>query len=280
MAPTLREKMRRVVDCTDTRAGRSFDIAVQALVVVSVVSFSVETLPGLAEEARRALRVLEAAIVLLFTAEYLGRLYAAESRRKYATSFFGVIDLVAIVPFYIAMGVDLRSLKVFRMLRLFRLLKLTRYNSAAQRLVLAFHSVREEMVLFAVVTAKLMFLASVGIYYFEHEAQPEAFQSVFHSFWWSMVTLTTVGYGDVVPVTTGGRAFTFVLLMIGLAIVALPAGLLASALAESKRLEEGAIATDRAGQECAGPEGADDGGGYSSSSTANMQKGSSPPRDK
>lgn len=277
MAPTLREKMRRVVDCTDTRAGRSFDIAVQALVVVSVVSFSVETLPGLAEEARRALRVLEAAIVLLFTVEYLVRLYAAESRRKYATSFFGAIDLVAIVPFYIAMGVDLRSLKVFRMLRLFRLLKLTRYNSAMQRLARAFHSVREEMVLFAVVTAKLMFLASVGIYYFEHEAQPEAFKSVFHSFWWSMVTLTTVGYGDIVPVTTGGRAFTFVLLMIGLAIVALPAGLLASALAERKQAEEGALGRDPAGPVGGGPDG---GSGYSSSSTANMQKGSSPPRDK
>lgn len=130
---------------------------------------------------------------------------------------------------------DLRSLRILRMLRLFRLLKLARYNSAMQRFSNAFFIAKEELVLFGVVTVMLLYLSAVGIYYFENEAQPEQFKSIFHSFWWAIATLTTVGYGDVFPVTVGGRIFTFFILMIGLGIVAVPAGLLASALTKVRK---------------------------------------------
>lgn len=96
---------------------------------------------------------------------------------------------------------------------------------------------KEEIALFSVITAMLLFLSSVGIYYFEHEAQPEVFKSVFHSLWWAVATLTTVGYGDIYPITVGGKIFTFFILMVGLGIVAVPAGLLVSALSRV-RMEE------------------------------------------
>ncbi len=146
---------------------------------------------------RKLLDVTEKFIIIIFTLEYLLRIYVADRKFGYALSFYGLIDLMAIIPFYISLGVDLRSLRIFRMLRLFRLMKLFRYNKAIQRFSRAFVDAKEEVVLFSVVTSMLLYLSAVGIYYFENEAQPEAFKSIFHSLWWAVATLTTVGYGDV-----------------------------------------------------------------------------------
>ena len=166
------------------------------------------------------------------------RLAVADSRWRFVRSFFGVLDLVAILPFYLAAGVDLRAVRTFRLLRLIRILKLARYSDAVRRLRRAVGIVREELVLFLNVALILIFLSAVGIYYFEHDRQPEHFASVFHSLWWAVVTLTTVGYGDMFPITTGGRVFTFFVLFLGLGIVAVPTGLFASALAKAREEEE------------------------------------------
>lgn len=106
------------------------------------------------------------------------------------------------------------------------------------RFNLAAKIVKEEIILFLIVTAIFIFLASAGIYYFENEAQPEVFSSIFHSAWWSIVTLTTVGYGDVYPITLGGKIFTFFILLIGVGIVTIPAGLVATALSKAREIEE------------------------------------------
>ena len=124
------------------------------------------------------------------------------------------------------------------MFRVFRALKLIRYNKALNRFKVAFKIVKEELVLFFIVTMILLFLTSAGIYLFENQAQPEVFKSVFHSGWWSIVTLTTVGYGDVYPITIGGKIFTFFVLMIGIGIVAVPAGLVGTALSKARELEK------------------------------------------
>ena len=135
------------------------------------------------------------------------------------------------------LGVDLRSVRVLRVLRLLRILRVGRYVQAVERLKRAGRMVREELVLFIGVSLALIYLSAVGVYYFEHDSQPEKFASVFHSLWWAVVTLTTVGYGDVYPVTLGGRLFTFVVLFIGLGIVAVPTGLIASALSKAREGE-------------------------------------------
>lgn len=226
--------IKAIVERNDTASGRAFDLIVQALILFSVVTFSLETLPDLEAGTRQLLDITEIVIIIIFTLEYLLRFCVAERKIGYALSFYGLIDVMAIVPFYISLGVDLRSLRIFRMLRLFRLMKFFRYNKAIQRFSREFVDAKEEVVLFSVVTSMLLYLSAVGIYYFENEAQPEAFKSIFHSLWWAVATLTTVGYGDVYPITAGSKVFTFVILMIGLGIVAVPAGLLASALSKAR----------------------------------------------
>ena len=121
----------------------------------------------------------------------------------------------------------------FRLFRLFRIFKLLKYNSAIDRLLFAFREIKKELFIFLIATIFLLYVSSVGIYYFENEAQPEQFKSVFHSMWWAVATLTTVGYGDVYPITLGGKLFTTFIVFIGMGLVAVPTGLLASALAKT-----------------------------------------------
>ncbi len=233
----MKKSLKAIIEKSDTKTGRSFDLFIQFLIVISIISFSIETLPNLESTIRQRLATLETLTVAIFTLEYFLRVWVADKKPDYIFSFYGLIDLLAIVPFYVSLGIDLRSLRIFRMLRLFRILKLVQYNKAIQRFYKAFFIAKEEIVLFGVTTVMLLFLSAVGIYYFENEAQPEQFKSVFHSFWWAITTLTTVGYGDAYPITLGGRIFTFFILMIGLGVVAAPAGLLASAFSLI-RLEE------------------------------------------
>ena len=160
----------------------------------------------------------------IFTAEYMYRVYVAENRLKFIFSFYGLVDLLAILPFYLATAVDLRTLRLVRLLRLARLLKLVRYHRAIARLGKAFILAREELIIFTVGTLIFLYLAAVGIYYFENTVQPDKFRSIFDSLWWAVTSLTTVGYGDIYPVTVGGRVFSFIVLMLGLGLVAMPTG--------------------------------------------------------
>lgn len=215
------------------------DFCIQLLIVLSLIAFAIETLPGLSTGWRKGLRVFEIATVVVFTIEYLLRFILSRPKLGYAFSFFGLVDLIAILPFYLSTGIDLRSIRAFRLLRLFRLLKLARYSAAMQRFHRAFLIAKEELVLFSATAMIVLYLASVGIFHFERDAQPEAFGSVFHSMWWAIATLTTVGYGDVYPITVGGRVLTFFVLIVGLGIVAVPTGLFASALSKAREeLEE------------------------------------------
>jgi len=237
MNSTIRASAKRIIEGVDTKSALAFDFGVQGLILLSLVTFAIETLPNLTETLREWLNWIEVATVLVFTAEYVLRLWVADNPLKYATSFFGIVDLLSILPFYLALGIDLRTLRVLRFMRLFRVFKLGRYSRAIQRLGVAFQLAKEEIFLFFFVSMLLLYLAAVGIYYFESEAQPDKFGSIFHSLWWAICTLTTVGYGDVYPITVGGRLFTFMVLLIGMGIVAVPAGVLASALLQARRIE-------------------------------------------
>ncbi len=231
------ETLRSIINSTDTRAGKVFALFIQSLIILSLVTFSIETLPDISKGTRDFLAVTEIIIVLIFTIEYILRIVAAEKKFSFIFSFYGLIDLAAIAPFYFATGLDLRSVRVFRLIRLVRILKLFRYSAAIRRFRVALAIAKEELILFSVVTLMLLFLSAVGIYYCENEAQPEVFRSIFDALWWSVATLTTVGYGDIYPVTVAGKLFSFFVLMIGLGIIAVPTGLVASALGEARKLE-------------------------------------------
>ena len=156
---------------------------------------------------------------------------------RFIFSFFGLIDLIAILPFYLSFGADLRSLRAVRLFRLLRLLKFLRYGDTLQNLKDAFKNVKKELILFSFATLLLIYFSSVGIYYFENEAQPEAFSSIFSAMWWSVATLTTVGYGDIYPITAGGKIFSTFVVFIGLGLVAIPTGLVASSLTQALKKE-------------------------------------------
>ena len=222
--------LKSIIEKNDTKLGRIFDIVIQSLIILSLISFTVETLPDLSVDFKNVLSIIEIVCVIIFLLEYLLRILVANNKAKFIFSFYGLIDLLAILPFYIASGIDLRSIRIFRLFRLFRAFKVFRYSRALQRFKEAFISVKEELILFVIATIFLLYVASVGIYYFEIDAQPEQFSSVFHCFWWAVVTLTTVGYGDIYPITTGGKIFTSLVALIGIGVVAVPTGLIASAL--------------------------------------------------
>lgn len=226
----MREYIKSIVEVNDYWPSRYFALSIQLLIVLSIITFSIETIPDLKPQTRVVLQWIELVCIIVFTIEYVLRIYVADKKLRFIFSFFGLIDLLAILPFYVAFGVDLRSLRALRFVRLFRLFKLVRYNKALKHFAKAIKIAKEEIFLFLFITLILVYLSAVGIYYFENEAQPDHFSSIFDSLWWAIITLTTVGYGDVYPITIGGRIFTFIILMIGLGIVAIPAGILSSAL--------------------------------------------------
>ena len=242
----MRPTLKQIVEDNTTPTGRAFDVFIQILIVLSLVEYAVETVPDLAAGTRALLRYLEIAIVAVFTIEYILRIAVADNRKQFVCSFYGIFDLIAILPFYLALavpyiallGLDLRFIRVIRLLRLFRAFKIVRYSKALQLFTRAFNLAKEELVLFFMAAAMLLYFAAAGIHFFENQAQPDEFSSLFSSLWWAVVTLTTVGYGDVYPVTLGGRIFTFFLLLIGLGTIAVPSGIVASALGKARELQQ------------------------------------------
>ena len=234
----MKEKLRVIVEESDTKLGKLFDLVVQFLVVISLLSFSLETLPNLSKNQLFILKLIEIVIITIFSIEYLLRIFVTNKKFKYIFSFYGLIDLLTILPFYLSLTIDLRSLRALRLLRLFRILKLVRFNKAINRFQEALKIAREEIIIFIFATCIVLYFSSVGIFFFENAIKPDKFSSVFHSLWWAIVTLTTVGYGDIYPLTLGGRIFTFFILILGLGVVGIPAGLIASALTAVRRKEE------------------------------------------
>lgn len=219
------------------RAHAIIEHSIQGLIVISIINFTIQTLPNLSASTIQILDFIELVSVLIFSLEYLLRILFSPRPIRFIFSFFGLIDLIAILPFYLSFGADLRSLRAVRLFRLLRLLKFLRYGDTLQNLKDAFKNVKKELILFSFATLLLIYFSSVGIYYFENEAQPEAFSSIFSAMWWSVATLTTVGYGDIYPITAGGKIFSTFVVFIGLGLVAIPTGLVASSLTQALKKE-------------------------------------------
>ena len=249
-----RVSLRDLVHRSDTAAGRRFDGCVMLLIVASVVPMSLATIRGLPPMWMSVIAVAEYAFIVIFTVEYVLRIATADRKWRYILSFYGILDLVALLSFYSALvwgGImDLRAVRALRLLRVFRLFQIPRFNAATLRIVRAMSYARDEATVFLFATLLLLYIAAMGIHHFESQAQPETFESVFHSLWWAVVTITTVGYGDAYPITLGGRIWTFVVLLLGMGIVAVPAGLIATGLARA--IEEERAEGERE-EEDAGP---------------------------
>lgn len=233
----MKKFLQHIIDNHNSREWRIFDYTIQVLIWLSVFLFTVETIPNKSVLIDIILKYSEWVFIVVFSVEYLARIYAAKKPFSYIFSFYGIIDLVSVLPFYLSYGFDLIFIRLFRILRLFRIFKLLRYNRAFNRLRVAMSMAKEEIYIFLLLVFIILYFSAVGIYYFEYDAQPHIFSDIFHSMYWALITLATVWYGDMVPITTGGKFFTFFILIAGVWVVTIPAWLVASAMTQARRLE-------------------------------------------
>ncbi|AXV66169.1 ion transporter [Pseudoalteromonas lipolytica] len=219
-----------------------------SLIMINVVAIVLESVSHLAKQYKHEFLMLELISVGIFTLEYILRLWScvdksahkespltnSKIRIKYFFSPLALIDLIAILPtlLMVFVSVDLRFLRVLRLMRIF---KLTRYSRAMQLLLQSFRDESSSLLAAFFIMAVVLIIASCGIYLIEHDVQPDKFGSIPSAMWWAMVTLTTVGYGDVVPVTPLGRLFGGAITLVSMGMVAIPTGLLASSFSEQLR---------------------------------------------
>ncbi|KUF09802.1 ion transporter [Pseudoponticoccus marisrubri] len=230
MARRLKSRVQAALEGQDPQLGRAVAVLVYGAILASALVITLQSLRDLPGWAVALLRGAELTLLAIFVAEYAARLWSAPSRWRYALSFWGIVDLLAILPALLLLAPHSQTLRVLRLMRIFRLLKLFRMRRALMRLEHALDKAREDLLLFLLLAAIVLFLAAVGIHHFEKDAQPDSFGTIPNALWWALATLTTVGYGDVYPVTVAGKIFTALTLMVGLGIVAIPAGIIASAL--------------------------------------------------
>lgn len=220
-----------------------FDIFILLLIFLNVLAVILETVPALEQNFGDYFFRFEVFSVTIFTIEYLARIWACTSQAKFSRPFWGrlkfiftpmaLIDLLAILPFFLTFTtVDLRFIRTLRLFRLFRVLKLARYSYSLQLFGKVIKNKKEELVMTATLMFVLMILAASFIYIAENEAQPDKFTDIPTSMWWSIVTLTTVGYGDVFPVTTFGKVCAAFIAVLGIGMFALPTGILGASFVE------------------------------------------------
>ncbi|PHI36653.1 Ion transport protein [Pseudoalteromonas sp. GCY] len=246
----IREKTAAVLEATGQyrRLGRAVDIFLITLILTNVVAIVLESERDLATLYHHYFLTLELVSVTIFAIEYLLRFWCCvdkldyrhldipnwKKRLKYLISPLAVIDLIAILPTILMAFItfDLRFLRVIRLLRIF---KLTRYSRAMQLLLAAFKEESSSLLAAFFIMSVVLIMASCGIYLIEHDVQPDKFGSIPKAMWWAMATLTTVGYGDVVPITPLGQFFGGLITLLSMGMVAIPTGLLASSFADQMR---------------------------------------------
>ena len=226
------------------RASRAFDLLIMALILLSVTSIVLESFDSLAAKYRVVFRGFEFFSVIVFTVEYLARIWtadllypqAAHPRLKYIFSFMALIDLLAILPFYLPfVSADMRYLRMvrlFRLIRLFRVFKLGRYIDALQTIVQVIRLSASRLVISMVLCFTVMLFSAIIMYTVENPVQPEQFPNVITSMWWAICALTTVGYGDVYPITAVGRFLASIISLLGIGIIAIPAGIITAGFSE------------------------------------------------
>jgi voltage-gated potassium channel len=226
----FKKKLYTIIFETDTKAGKIFDLIVLYAILLSVMAVMLESVKSLEEHFGQYLTIIEWSFTILFTIEYSARLYVSEKPLKYALSFLGLIDLFSIIPTYLTLFVTgthfLVVIRTIRLLRVFRILKLTRYISEAKVLGDALQASRYKILIFMLSVFSLQIISGTIMYLIE--GADNGFTSIPRSIYWAIVTLTTVGYGDIAPVTVIGQAFASLLMITGYAILAVPTGIITS----------------------------------------------------
>lgn len=242
-----RDKLEQIIFGVDTRAGRAFDVVLLVLILLSVTVVLLESVPDWRREHSTPLRAAEWAFTGLFTAEYTLRLVSTKRPVRYALSFLGIVDLLAVLPTYLSLVFSgtqsLAVIRALRLLRAFRILKLTHYVGEARTLMRALRASRPKITVF--LATVLIVVVIVGALMYLIEGEETGFTSIPVSMYWAIVTLTTVGYGDIAPKTVPGRMLASMLMILGYGIIAVPTGIVSAELVRA-----GASTTGRACRGC------------------------------
>ncbi len=231
----------------DSKWDKTINGFIIILIILNVIAVILETVPSIHDPYTEFFRVFDLVSVVIFTIEYLLRVWSCThhpkyshpvyGRLKYMISTDGIIDLLAILPFYfhVVIGLDLRVLRILRLLRFLRLFRLTAYMKSAKMVRSVFVTRASELKLSMVLIGFLLIIAACLLYFAEHHAQPKIFSSIPATLWWALVTITSVGYGDMVPITVLGKILTGVIAFTGFALFALPAGIITAGFLEEMR---------------------------------------------
>ncbi len=226
------------------RTSRVFDIFILTLIFLNVFAVIIGSVQTVQEHFGAFLDVFEIFSVAIFTVEYLARMWSCtidpqfhgriRGRIRLGLMPMSIIDLLAILPFYLPfLGIDLRALRVLRLLRILRIAKIGRYYSSLNLIKHVLQSKKEELILTSVMMGLLLVVSSSLLYYCENAAQPDTFSSIPATMWWSVATLTTVGYGDIYPVTIMGKFCASIIAVLGIGMFALPTGILGAGFVEA-----------------------------------------------
>jgi voltage-gated potassium channel len=240
----VQNRLNQILERADVgdRVSRRIDLFLTALVIVNIISITLESVPHIYAEYKTLFTWIEIISVGIFTVEYLCRVWVAPSkisgpcsfadackaRTKYMLSFSGLVDLLSILPFYLRAFFPYLDLRILRALRLLRILKLSHYNSAMEDLFEAINEERRSFYAASYLFAILFILSSTLMYFAEYRTHPTGFQSIPDSMYWALITLTTVGYGDITPITVAGKLIAVGSAILGVIVVALITGIVAS----------------------------------------------------
>lgn len=259
---SIRQRTWEIVDFSrpgDTMS-RVFAIFILSLIFLNVIAVIIGSVQSIQVRWVRVLDAFEIFSVAVFTMEYVARLWSCTADERYPGRFRGrlrlalrpmsIVDLLAILPFFLPFcGVDLRAIRVLRLLRTLRIMKAARYYASLDLIKHAFQSRKEELVLTSVLMGFLLVVSSSVLYYCENAVQPEAFSSIPATMWWSVTTLTTVGYGDMYPVTALGKFCASVIALMGIGMFALPTGIIGAAFVEAIQKRRGVQICPHCGRE-------------------------------
>ncbi|GAB2778014.1 ion transporter [Rhabdobacter roseus] len=223
---SVRKKLFTVIFGTDTRSGRRFDIILLVLILISILSVCLESVPSLRDRFGSFFLSLEIFFTAIFTIEYLLRIYSHPKPLRYLISFYGIIDLISILPTYFLFFVSghyLITIRTLRLLRVFRILKLSNFVHHAEMLETALIASAQKIIIFMSTIVSLVLI--IGTIMYVTEGEEHGFTSIPTSIYWAVVTITTVGYGDLTPQTTLGQFFSTIVMIIGYAIIAVPTGI-------------------------------------------------------
>jgi len=232
---TIRQSTYRIIFKTDTRPGRLFDIVLVFVILVSVASVILESIPAFNARFGGPLHQIEWIITIIFTLEYMARIWSHPKPINYIFSFYGIIDFLAIIPTYLdvifAGAMTLAVIRGLRLLRIFRILKITRYSREGRIIVEALKASRVKILVF--LFAVVMVVLIIGTLMYLIEGKDSGFTSIPAGIYWAIVTLTTVGFGDITPVTTLGKFIASFVMILGYGVIAVPTGIVTFEIASS-----------------------------------------------